>query len=73
VEAEQWHPQQKLKRLKSGEIELEVPYHDPRELIGDVLRFGKDCEVVAPADLRETVAAEVRAMAGLYRMRRGTQ
>ena len=67
VEAEQWHPKQKLRRLKSGEIELEVPYHDPRELIGDVLRFGKDCEVVAPADLRETVAAEVRAMAGLYR------
>jgi predicted DNA-binding transcriptional regulator YafY len=67
VEAEQWHPQQRLKRLKSGEIELEVPYHDPRELIGDVLRFGKDCEVVAPVELRETVAAEVKAMAGLYR------
>jgi len=44
----------------------EVPYHDPRELIGDVLRFGKGCEVVAPAELRETVAAEVKAMAGLY-------
>jgi len=44
----------------------EVPYHDPRELIGDVPRFGKGCEVVAPAELRETVAAEVKAMAGLY-------
>ncbi len=73
VEAEQWHPQQKLRQLKSGEIELDVPYHDPRELIGDVLKFGKDCQVVAPADLRETVAAEVKTMAGLYRIRRGTQ
>jgi len=31
----------------------EVPYHDPRELIGDVLRFGKDCEVVARRNWRD--------------------
>ena len=66
VEAEQWHPQQKLSKQNSGEVELEVPYHDPRELVGDVLRYGRDCEVVSPEDLREAVAGEVRAMAGVY-------
>jgi predicted DNA-binding transcriptional regulator YafY len=66
VEAEQWHPQQRLRRLDSGEIELELPYHDPRELIGDILRFGQDCEVIAPAELRTAVAEQVQAMSKLY-------
>jgi len=66
VEAEQWHPHQKLSKSDSGELELEVPYHDPRELVGDVLRDGRDCEVVSPENLREAVAGEVRAMAGVY-------
>jgi predicted DNA-binding transcriptional regulator YafY len=35
-------------------------------LVGDVLRYGRDCEVVSPEDLREAVAGEVRAMAGVY-------
>jgi len=39
VEAEQWHPHQKLSKSDSGELELEVPYHDARELVGDVLRY----------------------------------
>jgi len=39
VEAEQWRPNQKLSKLDSGELELEVPYHDARELVGDVLRY----------------------------------
>lgn len=67
IEAEQWHPQQRLRRLESGEIELELPYHDPRELIGDVLRYGKDCEVRDPPELRAAVAEELKAMSALYR------
>ncbi len=66
VEAEQWHPQQRLSKLDTGEVELEVPYHDPRELVGEVLRYGKDCAVLSPPALREAVAGEVRAMAEVY-------
>lgn len=66
VEAEQWHPQQRLSKLDSGEVELEVPYHDPRELVGEVLRYGRDCEVIAPGSLRDAVAAEVKAMVEAY-------
>ena len=66
VEAESWHPRQRATRLAGGELELEVPYHDPRELVGDILRHGKECEVMAPPSLRDSVAAEARAMAALY-------
>lgn len=66
VEVEQWHPRQKLSPLPSGAIELEVPFSDPRELVGEILRYGKDCEVVAPASLRDVVQREVNAMAQAY-------
>jgi len=66
VEAEQWHPQQRLRRLESGEIELDLPYHDPRELLGDILRYGKDCEVVAPVELRAAMVSMLHAMTRVY-------
>ena len=34
---------------------FEVPYSDERELVGDILRFGAEVEVVEPADLRVRV------------------
>ena len=66
VESEQWHPDQRIRKLHSGELELEVPYHDPRELIGDILRHGSSCQVVAPDALHETVTEEVQRMFSSY-------
>ena len=52
--------------LDSGELLLEVPYHDERELVGDVLRQGAECEVVGPEGLRRAVVGEVRRTGALY-------
>ncbi|MFY7949573.1 MAG: WYL domain-containing protein, partial [Gemmatimonas sp.] len=57
VRNEQWHPDQKSVVHKDGTLELEVPYSDERELLGDVLRYGQDVEVLAPAALRRQIAA----------------
>ena len=38
--------------LSISSYTLEVPYSDARELLGDVLRFGADVEVLAPKSLR---------------------
>ena len=46
---------------------LEFPYSDDRELIGDILRHGVAVEVLAPAGLREKVAAAHAAAAKRYR------
>jgi proteasome accessory factor C len=67
VADEQWHPRQSGKMLPSGEYELRVPYGNPTELIMDILKYGEDVEVMAPADLRRAVAAKLRAAAGRYR------
>ena len=55
IEHEQWHPQQTITTLASGAIELTLPYANATELVRDILKWGPDVEVVAPATLREQV------------------
>jgi predicted DNA-binding transcriptional regulator YafY len=45
---------------------LEVPYSNDRELVGDLLRYGADVEVLEPPELRAHVAQALRAAAAPY-------
>ena len=67
VADERWHPRQVGRFLDDGRYELQVPYSDPRELIMDILKFGVDVEVVAPDELRVTIAAQLAAAIERYR------
>jgi len=60
VADEQWHPGQQSRVFSDGGMELRVPYADSRELIQDILRFGPDVEVRAPAALRAAVAGRLK-------------
>lgn len=66
VANEQWHPDQEGRMDADGRYTLKVPYVDHRELMMDVLRFGADCEVMAPRDLRVRVAEEIQRMGAVY-------
>lgn len=57
VSREIWHPQQRGHVEPDGHYVLEVPYADERELLGDILRFGADLEVLQPPELRRLVQA----------------
>lgn len=52
VADEEWHPKQQSEWLEDGRYKLSVPYSQPWELLGDILRLGAEAEVVAPAELR---------------------
>jgi proteasome accessory factor C len=43
-----------------------VPYSNDPELIMDILKYGPDCEVVEPAELREKVKGLLLAAVGRY-------
>ena len=66
VQAEEWHPDQKSTLHPDGSYTLEVPYSDARELLGDVLRFGADVEVLAPKSLRASATEALRLALGRY-------
>ncbi len=66
VATEQWHPQQQGQWLANGRYQLTIPYGDPRELIGDILKQGAGATVISPPTLRQQLIAELAAMAVNY-------
>jgi predicted DNA-binding transcriptional regulator YafY len=67
VQHEVWHSQQQGVLHADGRYTLRIPYADERELVGDILRFGAEVEVLAPVSLRERVREQLERMRGLYR------
>lgn len=66
VVGETWHPNQRSTTEADGSYVLEIPYSDERELMGDLLRFGADVEVLAPPDLRSRIKRALHEAAGRY-------
>ncbi len=66
VGAETWHVRQTTRVLSDGSLELRIPYADDRELIGEILGFGPDVQVVAPQALRSKVQKLLLAAAARY-------
>ncbi len=62
---ETWHPDQ-VGYWREGGYELQVPYSDERELVMEVLKYGPDCEVVAPEGLRGAVGERLRRARDIY-------
>ena len=57
VADEIWHPDQTSTWLNDGRYELSIPYHESPELIGEIMRWMPDVEVVAPATLKDKITA----------------
>ena len=66
VARESWHPQQESSTEADGSYLLTFPYSDDRELIGDIMRFGADVQVVSPPELRSKVQKGFLAAAARY-------
>jgi predicted DNA-binding transcriptional regulator YafY len=66
VARESWHPQQESKTEPDGSYLLSLPYSDDRELVGDILRYGADVQVVAPPALRSKVQKALLDAVGRY-------
>lgn len=67
VAAEHWHPEQECWFEESGSFVLRIPYADHRELMMDILKYGADCEVLEPPELRAQVVAQLEMAALKYR------
>jgi predicted DNA-binding transcriptional regulator YafY len=65
ITSEQWHPKQRG-WFEDGYYLLEIPYSDDREMLMDILKYGPDVEVIAPAPLRRKVAERLRLATQRY-------
>ena len=63
---EVWHPDQKMKVLKDGSVELTIPYSDPRELMMDILKYAEEVEVITPGSLRKAIAEKLKDATQIY-------
>jgi len=59
----QWHPQQKIKRRRNGDIELSFPARGLYEVQRWVLSWGHQVRVLAPTELQLAIRKEVQRMA----------
>lgn len=66
VADEVWHRDQVGRFRADGHYELEVPYADPRELVGEILRYGGDVRVAGPQSLVEQVREHLRRAIAQY-------
>jgi predicted DNA-binding transcriptional regulator YafY len=66
VAAQSWHPKQRTEVESNGSYVLEIPYAHERELLMEILKYGADVEVLAPASLRTRVAESLSRAAGRY-------
>ncbi len=66
VAEEEWHPGQQSRWLDNGDYQLRIPYGNPSELIMDILKYGADVEVIAPASLRHEVKRRIDSMRKIY-------
>jgi len=66
VANETWHPEQKGDFDEEGFYILELPYSHLRELMMDILRHGREVEVLAPKELKDHVRDELDAARANY-------
>lgn len=68
VAEEIWHPKQKGTWLQDGSYQLEIPYGNDLELIGDILKYGDQVEVIAPQALRDKVTKQIKSLSRIYNL-----
>ena len=67
VQEDPWHPEQVVKPLKNGNIELTVQAAHELDIIPRVLQLGADAEIISPPQARQTMKKIVTDMAKNYK------
>ncbi|MCX6554878.1 MAG: WYL domain-containing protein [Candidatus Aminicenantes bacterium] len=70
VRDQSWFAGQRVIEEKDSLL-LSFPVTDYREVLGDILRFGAEAEVLEPAELRDLIAETAVGMNRIYGRRKG--
>ncbi len=67
VQEDPWHPDQQVKPLADGSIELTVPGGHDLEVLPRVLALGAEAELISPNSCRRLLADTVERLSEIYR------
>jgi len=67
VRERDWHPTQKIREIKGGEIELEMMLGALEEIERWILSWGDHAKVIGPKILIDSLSKKIRSMNVLYR------
>jgi len=73
VEESKWHASQRLARQKDGRLLAAFELDHTEEIKHWILSFGKQAEVLGPAQLREEIKEELAEMGGIYAQTKKTR
>jgi predicted DNA-binding transcriptional regulator YafY len=66
VKLREWHPSQKIKKLRDGSLDVRLTVSHLLEVRRWVMGYGPECEVLEPAELREQVREQFRRGTEVY-------
>lgn len=66
MQESQWHPSQRIEIDKESRLLWTAEIDEPQEMLPWIRGWGADCEVLAPAELRDKVIGEMRRQLQLY-------
>jgi predicted DNA-binding transcriptional regulator YafY len=66
IQEREWHPTQKIKRLRNGSVELVLKLASFEEIERWILSWGAHAQVLAPVELKRRIAATLKALARAY-------
>ena len=66
VQEDPWHPEQQVRQLKDGWIELTVKAAHEMEIIPRVLQLGENAELISPKSARQYLAQVAQKLAATY-------
>jgi predicted DNA-binding transcriptional regulator YafY len=61
-----WHESQKVRDVPGGGVELRLMISEPTEIRPWILGWGKECEVLAPITLRDSILRELEDAVAAY-------
>jgi predicted DNA-binding transcriptional regulator YafY len=70
VRHQRWHRAQEMEEHADGSLTLRFPVSHFPEVTMEILKFGADCEVLAPQALRDEIATEAARLTALYAEKR---
>ena len=59
--------------MGNGDILLEIPFNKTPELIGSILFWGEEAQVLSPASLRDEITSCIKNMLSIYQIKSAEQ